>query len=507
MPVERPLAYKDKWVWQIAEVVSESIDPDALATFPDQTTQVELTISLNQQEYTRILSALCVGAELAFPLKAQQIYYDFMKMTNGSIPVSCEDIADCLESELVAGNETLINEITNTINQNGFGNPNHVNPTLTTIPDRNLPGALDEPINPDFVCDLDKLWGGIREGIVQRMDDSARTVLENLAAINDVPERLQTLLDTVPVLGDLAEFFVTNLTQVIPDLKNLYEAHSSIENLDGIACDLFDLVCAECRYPTFNEVMNYYKSFGLASGTDIADLTLQIITDFVTGSAITAAEITYFTVQTWQLFVWYIQATFDQNSGTRTLLNYAVAGEDSDSNNWQDLCDGCNEAYAWKVWDYQQQQYNSYKTTGFSGLTGGTYVAGQGWRVDKVNATGVKITMAQPIDPSWKIRAIGYKTSIPRADIPVFNLEFRTISGSSTGATSVNLTLDASTNPRVRCRNGLLSITNFSEVAISLTDDPGSPFFLEKLWIVFDKGFAPSDAIPTSDITACEREV
>lgn len=91
--IERRLHWTDTWVWQIDEIVSESLDPEALATFPDQTTPKLLEVNWNQAQYTRILSALAVGADLIYPYQAQQVYYDFLKVRNSEAPPedTCKD--------------------------------------------------------------------------------------------------------------------------------------------------------------------------------------------------------------------------------------------------------------------------------------------------------------------------------------------------------------------------------------------------------------------------------
>ena len=91
--MDRRLHWTDTWVYQIAEIVDESLDPETLATFPDQTTSKLLEVHWNQAQYTRILSALAVGAELIYPYQAQQVYYDFLKVRNSEAPPedTCKD--------------------------------------------------------------------------------------------------------------------------------------------------------------------------------------------------------------------------------------------------------------------------------------------------------------------------------------------------------------------------------------------------------------------------------
>ena len=422
--------------------------------------------------------------------------------------MDCGDVADCVESEL-GTNQALQDAIYEVVNNSGFGNPNHVNATQTTVYDVNPAGALAEPVKELENCNLDVLWGGIRNGIVAYLDDEARSLLENLAPIADTAERLTIFLDAVPVLGDIAEGLAFQITEIVPDLLALFSAYSSISNLNEIACHLFDLVCSECRYPTFEEVFNYYKSEAFPAMPDLSVATLEAVSEFLLEVLVTPAETTYHTIVLWELFILNLNATFNGNHGTGAITNFAELGEDSASNNWQDLCDGCGEDYQIYTWDYTSQQYESKVGVGFTGLMGGTYVPSKGWRADKLNTTSYKMTIVQPVDPTWKLRSVSYETSIPKADVVVFEVSLRTIAGSATGSTGLNMTTDTSLDPNVRCRQGLAELTNFMEIAVSLrTDIPpaSAPFYLERLTAVFSRGFAPSGARPTSDASACNQE-
>lgn len=491
-PLKEPLTHDSQPVE--GEIVH--FTPDMFPSDPDERVTIGLHLSLN--EYVTLASAIDIGRDIGYGENSFEVWHLWSKALRTVSIMSCDDFIDCLETS-----PDVRQSFFTFVTQAGFSNPNRAFPTGTTVLDRNAPGALDEDVKSLSTCNLDALWGGIRHGIVQRMDDNARTVLENLAAINDVPERLQTLLDTIPVIGDLAEFFATNLTQVIPDLLNLYEAHSSEENLDEIACALFAIVCDECRYPTYTEIYDYYKSLGLASGTDIAEMTLQIMTDFVTGSALTAAQVAYFTIQTWQLWTWYIQATFNGKSGTRTLIDYATLGEDFGSNNWFQLCDTCNEPYRVWVWDFTTQGQGGWyadTTDGSSPADDGQFVSGKGWMAG-VFGTGQRAELAHSFNPSWRIRAWGVKSNT-ESGANARNFQLRPTAGTLTGA--VNSNANNGSGEYQACRDGLLSLTGYNEIALAWQYTAQTPTrYIEKVAIVFDAEYAPPDAVPTNDPTLC----
>lgn len=498
------MSWRDKWTQLLAQTVSTDTDKDALATFPDQDTPVTLTVSWSQAEYTRILSALTVGAEFTNPDSSMQIFYDFLKLTEGGLPVSCEDIADCIEEELAAGNTTLINQLFETTIQNGFGNPNRVNPTGTTPLDRNLAGALGTDVIELENCNLDALWGGIRHGIVERLDELLADTLQDISAIPTIIGRNAAWLDIIPVLGDLAEAVVTTLSSVAPTLLSLYEAYSSEATKDELACELFDIVCAECRYPTYEEIYNHFKNYGKPETPEIGAWVLEVMTSLITDPVGVVAKVMYFTLMCWVLGIFYIQATFKGVSGTQAIKDFALLGEDFGSNNWKDLCDACGEAYAVVKYDYVAAQGTSYKTGGYS-TTNGTYIPGKGWRVDRIDATTGRVTMAQPIEPTWVIRSVAYETDVDRTVYSNYAVTARPNPGVNTGSSGLNMTLQTSDNLKVRCRDDIAGFSGFQEIAISIiSPNPYQEIFLKNLTIIYTEPNVPNGAMPIANSSACD---
>jgi hypothetical protein len=413
--------------------------------------------------------------------------------------MACEDVADCIESELTT-NQTLINQITETVNASGFGNHNRVNPYLTKIQDRNVADFNTTEVFELEDCNLDRLWGGIRHGIVDRLDEALADTLQDVAAIPTIIGRNAAWLDIVPVLGDLAEAVVTSLSSVAPTLLSLYESYSSEATKDELACELFSMVCAECRYPTFEEIYNHFKNYGMPETPAIGAWVLETMTQLLTNPVGVLAKVAYFTLMTWQLGIMYLQATFNGNTGTSAIVRFASIGEDFANDNWLLLCETCNEQYRIATWDYTQQQYNSAKTTGFS-TNAGTWIAGKGWRVDKTAANAGRLTMAQPFDPSWQIRSLIIQTDRPKTEWLSFQVVARQIVGS--GTTGYNMTSSAAADANSRCVTGIVSQSNIQEMAVSITQDPYQVMYLKKLIVVFNTGNSPEPSIPTNDPDAC----
>lgn len=485
----------------IGDTPDEPVLYDVIAGFPDETTRVNVTLNLSLDEYIALATAVDVGRDIAFADDSELIWFTWVRAFREGSVMACEEVADCVESEIAEGNTTLINALTqNTIATGSGGNYNRVNGDITTVLDRNPPLSLQESINPEFECDLNKLWGAIRHGIVERLDDTARDLLEDLAAINDLPQRFQAFIDVIPVLGDIAEGIVTLATEVVPDILNLYNSFSSEAALDEIACDLFSLVCAECRMPTFEELYNYYSTLGYELDAMDAQ-TLAPMMQKIAGmiGAFQPASIVYHSMITFQLFTLYLQAEFNGVAGVSTIYKWGRLGEDFGSDNWVDLCETCGELYMIWTWDFVTQgQGEWYVDSAITSVTNKpVFVNGKGWMLVN-HGTGKRADIAMPLDPAWQFRAVGFNTS--GATLTGRQIALRPNAGSTSG--QAILSISGGTGDYNHVANGLLSTDSKNEVAVfGQTGNTTDVCYIDRVAVIFNTGFAKSPATPTSDIT------
>ena len=438
---------------------------------------------------------------------AANLEYAISTCVEGSM--SCEDIADCLDSpeaitviqNLITSNQTIINSITQTVNNSGFGDVNHINVYITTIPDRNDAGFMQEVVKPLENCNLDGLWAGIRHGIVQLLNDNAKDLLEDLATIPNAAERLVVFFDVIPVMGDLAEGLAFQVNEIVPDLLALYESHESEAVLDEIACSLFDIVCSECRYPTFQEVFDAYKAGAIFLGLDINNMTLEDIANELLTLVANPASQAFNTISVWALWILNAQATFNGVSGTDAIIDWATLGEDSANNNWLQLCDGCNEPYRIWAWDFAAQGQGDFyldPTPDGNISDEGVWSQGLGWRL--TGGSGQRLEVAFPFNPAWEIRAIGLKTS--GGTITARSLIRRPTLGSTTGGVATNLS--NGTGDYNHCADGIASASGANEIAIAFQTATTTPAtFFTKIAIVFNASAAPAESQPTTDNTIC----
>lgn len=468
---------------------------------PDNDEKINIVLNLSLNEFVAIASSIDVGSDIAYGDDRNLIWWTWVRSFIGTAAtMTCEDVADCIEGEIAEGNTTLINSLTQNNIANGTGgNYNRVNGDITTVLDRNSPLSLQEEINPEFECNLDALWGGIRHGIVERLDDTARDLLEDLAVINDIPQRFQAFIDVIPVLGDIAEGIVTLATEVIPDILNLYNSYSSEAILDEIACDLFAMVCDECRYPTFEELYNYYSTLGYELSAMNAQ-TLAPLMQKIAGmiGALQPSSVVYHSMITFQLFTLYLQAEWNGNAGVGAILKFAKIGEDFASNNWFDLCDSCDNPYRIKIWDLTQSENTTYRAASYPTTSGhGIYVAGTGWIPQQLGAEGNGfISVGIPLKPEWRIRAIGLKFANQASGNGnlTYNI-FRVTPSQNAGG--LPPAIDWGTTGWTYYENGFASITGFKEYGISYSTQLNLNRALTHIGIIFDAEYAPPDATPT----------
>jgi len=417
--------------------------------------------------------------------------------------MSCEDIADCIETDegtqAAIASAITINELIQqaVIEQlGGLGDTNSVNATRTRIADRNMPSSLDEPVRDMIECNLDGLWSGIRE-IVERLDDIARDMLEDLAALNDLPQRYQAFIDVVPIVGDVAEGIATAATELIPDILNAYNSYSSEEELDEIACDLFSLVCAECRYPTYKEILDYYAGLGYEM-SDMDAMTTALMVSNLVGmmGGSPPPQLVYFSTVTFALFALYLQATFNGISGTVAISRFAKLGEDLANNNWQELCETCGQTYRIMVWDFTAGQQDWYVDGADGNPDEGVYNAGKGWRT--VNN---RVEIAVLADPTWIMRSCGFLTS--GGTVTARNMALRPTIGSTTGQAVQGLS--NGTGEYNHCQTTMTAgLDGFNEIALHIQGSGASVMtWVEKAFMIFEAANAPQQSIPTPDGTEC----
>jgi hypothetical protein len=321
---------------------------------PDETVEVVIRLTLN--EYVQLASCVDVGRDIAYPEETEYIWWLWNRA------LMTVTLCDLINQCVAAGNVPEI----------AYG-PVRSGSTVTWLPsDASVSDAINDvnaPIAPlDPTCNLDELWSGIRE-MVQRVDEEGRDILQDLAALNDRAERVQAFIDLVPILGDTIADTAEFLTETIPDLLNAYDSHSSPSQLDSVACDLFELCCSECRYPTFDEVLTYFFQRSILSPLVATTAQRLDIWNLFRTLGLVPASVWY-SVNALQLWVLSVGSRWANVWGRRSLRIWASIGEDVPTDNWLTLCGGCagEDLYNW-----ENVVNNSFNPSTRGQITGGAW--------------------------------------------------------------------------------------------------------------------------------------
>lgn len=325
----------DRSLVPIADTTNETIaDPQLTWQSTDNNERVNIVLNLSLNEFVGVASCIDVGSDIAYGEDALVLWWTWIRSFN-MVDV-CDLVSDC-----IANNPGTQEALTLFIQNSGIGDPNFGNPDIPMMPFRFSDAALDTEIAPPPAgCDLDILWAGIRE-IVDRLDDNGRDFLEDLQVILDKVERVNGMIALVPIVGSVASAAINQFTEIIPDVLNLYNAYSSEAVKDDIACDLFELVCSECRYPTFREIMDYYANLGIPGLNDYVNLAVSAAMSAASTLIGFSGLLVYHSIITFQLFFMYLGAKFNLANDESALGLWASLGEDFPSDNWIALCGGC----------------------------------------------------------------------------------------------------------------------------------------------------------------------
>lgn len=419
----------------------------------------------------------------------------------GALTMSCEDIADCIETstevqQAITNNNYIILENLKTIANSGLQYP-AIDADTTTVmtSSAGIGAAKDDEIKPLINCNLDTLWAGLRE-MVQRLDDNARTALEFLVSKADLAERGQALVGAIPIVGSIATSLLEQLTEVAPDMLNLYESYSSISVLDEIACELFAIGCSECRYPTFDEIYLYYTALGITGLGDLENLIASLAMDLLFQSTETASHIFYHSLISVQIWTFAMGSKFYGYTGAETLNRLATLGEDSPSPDWITLCDSCNEPYRMMVWDFTTGQHGWYLDTADGTADEGVYVAGKGWRT-----TNNRVEIACLHDASWVFRSCGFKST--GVTITARSMSLRPTVGSTTG--QANQGFSSGTGEFNNCQpTPNAGTSGFNEIQAAIQGGGATLVsYIEKIYVIYNAANAPEEATYRSSNTNC----
>lgn len=481
--------------------------------FPDddQDEIIDLHFRMSLAQFTAIASAIDIGRDIGYGERSYELWRTWCKALIGEITVSCEDIADCIDTD-----ETVQNSITNQINTNismqtTLARQNSYQETQigfdadTSVVET---GTLDREIKSLANCDKDALWAGIRDGILQRLDDNARQLLEVLVSKVNLGERATSVIGAIPSVGAIAEAVLDQLVEIMPDLLDSYNAYSSIVNLDNAACDIFGLVCEQCRYPTNQELYDYFASLGDAGLTDIASLTTTVAYGILAGLTTGTGIIVWHSLMAVQMYTLLLNEKFASLAGIASVAQMASFGEELANDNWETLCDACVAQYSVWNWDFALGQ-GDWIPTQVSGVPQGVYEDGA--MAGIVSGSTKSLQIELPLDASWRI--IGARVEYEITNQTQTIMRYRQYFGTNTNAVnpSISNCTDTETGYRWSFQGTDIDppsapVTDKRSFWLVLTTSTNtSTLKVHKVWFEFEFGFSaePSFATEETDYLWC----
>lgn len=343
-PLKNPLA------------VEGSVPSDAIDVFvPQWPTQdpneaVEVHMEMSFSEFLALAEMIDIGRDIAYGTDLNYGWWLWCKVLKviGTMPLDCNEVNNCIETT-----PAIQQNIANYAN-NYYTYPNTLDPDTPLMDDRFPSTERTEEIgDPQPSCDLDVLWAGILN-MVTRLHLTTLDFLENLVAQADKYQRAAYAIGVIPFLGDIAESLLLALIENADDIRNGYIAYATQTVLEDIACDFFVYACNECRYPTFDEVLDYYSSFGITGLDDWVNLAYTAVIDYLIGTSGLANQVIFYTSQSVCLITLYLGGEWLGLRGSRWLKIWTKLGEDDPSSDWTILCETCPEPPFELFFDFTQ---------------------------------------------------------------------------------------------------------------------------------------------------------
>jgi hypothetical protein len=264
--------------------------------------------------------------------------YTIENMDCGTMDL-CDLIEACLIEAASGENQSLADVINQIIQNNSSSSIDVDSTTQYDIRYTNGSQPISEVSLDDGMggCDLDVLWGACLE-VAERMAQMGLDILETYTASADKIQKIANLSSAIPFVGDIANSLLLAAADIAQDIENAYVAYQTQAIIENVACDLFCMVQAECRYPTFDELLDYYGSGGDTSLNEILSLTYtQLYAQIF--STILGNPIVWYGVQTFALATLYLDGVVLGNEGTKTISLWADIGASNSSNTHETLCD------------------------------------------------------------------------------------------------------------------------------------------------------------------------
>lgn len=286
----------------------------------------------------------------------------------GVIPMSCEDVADCIETN--EATQTAINNIIN--NQSNTQITYETSRQGTPITEAEYTASLTPP-NPG--CDEDILFGAV-SAIVDQLDKNNLDFLQIMEVGTNTRERVSTVIAAIPIIETLpVNEIIDFVDKAQNEILEHYEAQWTTALYDEYRCEIFCLALAspDCEI-TFQLLFDYFNN-RLGAALDPNNLLQDLFEFFLLGTWAGTQVVDIMMLV--QIGVWR-EASNWLGVSLRTLQTVGLLGANDPNHDWAVIPCDCAPIDEWVTNDFSTGSQFGWADTSSPGTFSDW--TGAGWR-------------------------------------------------------------------------------------------------------------------------------
>jgi len=289
-----------------------------------------LPFRFTQESFLRVLSALQVGAQIAYGDEGRQVVWDFLVNVEFPMPI-CEMIIDCIQNDAdvkAALRDFIVTD--DAINQ-------HVT-NIAAAQALSLAQRLTNLLKPDQ-CDPDYVFNQCSV-LVQLVHDLSEDMFEALEVASNQLERADILVSAVPAAGfnDTAATVFRAADQIAEEIAEDYSGAYDEALYDTIRCKIFCACKDDCTLTIDKAIEVYTVLLGDAVPSDPFDAFIAIMGFIAAGDF--GTDVPVYLMHLFALTAIRLsQNVFGIDFGI--LANRLLAAGDDPDNDWEILCEDC----------------------------------------------------------------------------------------------------------------------------------------------------------------------
>jgi len=327
-PLDRAVSFNE----EMPDAAAGSTLP-AFPEDPDERITVFFRWSLN--EFVAMATCVDVGRDPAYSTQAELMWWIWATSIMANL---CEEVALCFQDQ----NPTLMDAVAGAIRTNqtiadavaaAIANAGGATPGTSLTPEQAQSDLTPENIHDGDTCDLNAAWGASLY-LTQRAKRAITDFFEGTETLTNTLERMTKLVGLVPAIGNTVENLAGFADEIYEDLKENFEGAYNEDIEDGIACEIFCKIQADCALSIDDIIDIFAERLSTINPTLFASVITFIGTGaFVGPLVVDAMFYLYFTALKFgQAFGGFL--------GVRPLSQLMGLGADQlASDNWMDLCD------------------------------------------------------------------------------------------------------------------------------------------------------------------------